>query len=149
MSSTPKRPSIITEGVAEQILNQDQPDIQTVAESDLGRIAREEAFMHEPVKIVVHATTDPNAPPYVRLTVNGDGVTVFRDVPTVIKRKHLEVLARMKETRIAQNMQPDANGEITINNLRSYTGLAYPFVVVEDKNPKGGAWLANILAERG
>jgi hypothetical protein len=55
----------------------------------------------------------------------------------------------MKETRIAQNMQPDANGEITINNLRSYTGLAYPFVVVEDKNPKGGAWLANILAERG
>lgn len=148
MSDT-KRPSVITESVAKNILNQDQPDIQTVAESDLARVAREEAFMHEPVKILVHATTDVNAAPYVHLNVNGEGVTVFRDTPTIVKRKHLEVLARMKETRIAQNMTPDANGEITINNLRSYTGLAYPFVVIEDKNPKGGAWLANILAERG
>lgn len=36
-----------------------------------------------------------------------------------------------------------------MDSLRAHTGLAYPFTVIRDENPKGGAWLANILAERG
>jgi hypothetical protein len=143
--------SIVVEGLQAKgaIHIDDQPDVQTVAESDLSRVAGEESFMHEDLKILVHSTTDANGSPYVRLNVGGDAVNVFREYPTYVKRKHIEVLARMKETRISQDMTPNAQGEITMASLRGHTGLAYPFSVLEDKNPKGGAWLANILAERG
>jgi hypothetical protein len=125
----------------------DQPDIQTVAESDLATVAATESFMNEQVRILVMPTTNPNEPPFVRPNVNGEGVTVLRNTPTWIKRKHLEVIARMKETRISQDLTPNREGEITFDSLRGHTGLAYPFQVLEDKNPKGGAWLANVLAE--
>lgn len=141
------KPKVNIEGLIKQV--DDQPDVQTVGESDLSRVAAEEAFMHELVKIIVHSSADANAAPYVHLSVNGEGCTVFREVPSYVRRKHLEVLARMKETRISQNMNPDPQGEITTASLRGHTGLAYPFTVLEDKNPKGGAWLANVLAERG
>lgn len=126
----------------------DQIDVQNVAESDLSKVAADEAFMHEKVKIVIHPTTDANASPYFRGGVGSDQETVFRNVPTYVYRKTLEVLARMKETRVSQDMTPNNQGEITINSLRGHTGLAYPFAVIEDRNPKGAAWLANILAER-
>jgi len=55
----------------------------------------------------------------------------------------------MKETRCSQDMTPNASGEITTASLRWHTGLVYPFTILEDKNPKGGAWIANVLAEQG
>lgn len=138
--------SLIDKGTT---ITDDQPVVQTVAESDLARVAAEEAFMHEKVKILIHATVDPYAPPYFRGGVGQHQETVFREVPTYVYRKTLEVLARMKETRVSQDLTPSPTGEITAGHLRGHTGLAYPFVVLEDKNPKGSAWLANILAERG
>ena len=125
----------------------DQPDVETVAESDLGRIAAEEKFMHEIVTVMILPTTDINGSPYADLTVNGDKAVVHRNVPTKIRRKHLEVLARMKETRWLQNVPDGYIGQIDQGSLRGHTGLVYPFTAIEDKNPKGGAWLANIMAE--
>lgn len=126
----------------------DQIDVQNVAESDLDKLAADEAFMHERVKILIHSTTDANAPPYFRGGVGQDQETVLRDVPTWVYRKTLEVIARMKETRVSQDLTPNAQGEITAASLRGHTGLSYPFVLLEDKNPRGPAWLANVLAER-
>ena len=131
------------------VLVDDQVDVQNVAESDLARTAAEEAFMHDVLKIMIFPTTDPTAPPYAMVNVNGQMQPIPRSVPVPVYRKHVEVLARMKETRITQDMTPNAQGEITTDSLRGHTGLAYPFSVVHDPNPKGGAWLANILAERG
>lgn len=149
--SSNKRNSQVVQGLIDQGATglDDQPDIQTVAESDLARVAADEAFMNEQVVVIVMASTDANAAPYVNLNVNGDRAVVFRDRPTIIRRKHLEVLARMKETRVSQDLTPNPQGEITMDSLRAHTGLAYPFTVIKDDNPKGGAWLANVLAERG
>jgi hypothetical protein len=124
-----------------------EPDIQLVSESDLARLAADEAFMHEDIDIIVLPTTDINAAPYVAVTVGSDRVFVPRNKRTRIKRKHLEVLARMRETRITQDLTPNQQGEITMASLQTHTGLAYPFTVLADRNPAGGAWLANILAE--
>lgn len=144
----PKKSAHI-EGLIQQGVDviDDQPDVQTVAESDLGSVAADEKFMHEEITIVVQPTTDPNAAPYVLLNVNGDRMVVHRNIPTKVKRKHVEVLARMKETRWVQNVPDGYIGQIDMGSLRGHTGLAYPFTVLEDKNPKGGAWLANVLAE--
>jgi hypothetical protein len=125
----------------------DQPEIQVVSETDLGKLAADESFMNEIVTIVVHPTTDPNAAPYCVLNVNGERAVVFRNAPAKLKRKFVEVLARLKETRWLQSVPEGYVGQVDMGSLRGHTGLVYPFSVTEDKNPKGSAWLANILAE--
>ena len=100
---------LIKQGV--QVID-DQPDIQVVAQTELGKIAAEEAFMAEEVTVVIMPTTDPNAPPYATINVNGEMKVIQRNVPTRVKRKHLEVLARMKETRWLQNVPDGYIGQI-------------------------------------
>lgn len=136
--------SLIARGLE---LEDDNVDIQVVSQTDLGSVAADEKFMNEMVKVVIHPTTDPNASPYALLNVNGERVVVLRNTPTDIKRKHLEVLARLKETRWVQSVPDGFIGQIDQGSLRGHTGLVYPFSVLEDKNPKGGTWVANILAE--
>lgn len=127
----------------------DQADVQVVAESDLAETAASEAFMHEVLEIQLFPSTDPMAPPYAQLGVNGVRCVLPRAVPVRVQRKFVEVLARMKETRTTQDMTPNSQGEITMDTFRGHTGLVYPFTVLKDPNPKGAAWLANVLAERG
>lgn len=122
-------------------------DPVTQGDRDIARIAAEEAFMAEPVKVMIMSTTDVNAPPYADINVNGDKAVIPRGRPTVIKRKHLEVLARMKETRWLQQVPEGWNGAVGMESLRGHTALAYPFTIVSDTNPRGAVWLENILLE--
>jgi hypothetical protein len=126
-----------------------QEDFEPVTQDPklhLKEVAALEKFMAERVTVLIMATTDANAPPYCDLSVNGMKAVVRRNVPTTIRRMHLEVLARMKETRW---VQPPVEGTkaVGMESLVGHTALAYPFQVVEDTNPKGNAWLQAILAE--
>ena len=114
-------------------------------DTQLDQVARDEKFMLEPVEIMIHEASDPNASPHVTLAVNGLNQVVFRGVPTVIKRKYLEVLARMKETKYNQVWD---QREIERYDLKARTGLIYPFDVIRDENSRGAAWLRAIIAER-
>lgn len=138
------------EGLRSKIHNKietNESTIDSIATSDLGTVAREEAFMHEPVVIMIMATTDANAPPYADLSVNGQKVVVRRNQKTTILRKHLEVLARMKETRWVQEVPEGWNGAVGMETLRGHSANVYPFTVLKDENPLGGEWLEHILAE--
>ena len=73
--------------------------ITTAAAKDLRDVVNSEAFMNEMVVVVVHPTTDENQPGNFLLNVNGVNQPVMRGIPTLMKRKYLEVLARMKETK--------------------------------------------------
>lgn len=123
-------------------------DIQLVSESDLATTAADDKFMMEQVTIMIMETTDAKAPPYADVTVEHMRAIIPRGVPFKVPRCIVEVLARMREDRYTQMMDRDGSGEITMANLRKQSGLAFPFTVIEDKNPKGGAWLANILADK-
>lgn len=123
-----------------------QPNIETVAESrDFSKLAADEAFMNEPVTVLVHSTTDENQAPHVILNCNGTNQPVIRGVPTVIRRKYLEILARMKETKYNQVTPNPAAPDVS--HMIARHGLAYPFELIEDKNPRGRAWLSNVMAE--
>lgn len=127
-------------------LSDGQEQIETVSSSvDYGKLASEEAFMNESVTIEIHTTTDENQPPQVVVNVNGVNTVFFRGVPTVTKRKFVEVLARMKETkyteRVTNPMDPSSIEHIP------RTVMVYPFSVLEDRNPKGRAWLNHVMAE--
>lgn len=125
-------------------IHSDQPDIQTVAESDLAKLAADEQFMAEEVVIRIHEANDESAAQIIPVTVNESCVYIQRGMPTRIRRCFLERLARSKETRYTQVRHPMFPDQSTLNPR---TALSYPFEVIEDKNPRGRAWLSNILAE--
>jgi hypothetical protein len=125
-----------------------EPVIETVAESDLSAMALDEAFMHQRVQIRLATTTDANAPPQAIVTVNdvNNRAVIPRGVPVWVKRLHVEVLARMRETRYTQpsrNMNDPEMG----NQLIPHNAQVYPFEVLSDPSPAGRAWLERVLAE--
>lgn len=108
---------------------------------------KELAFNEEHVTVQVHETNDENAIPLVDIYVNGVVQFFPRGVPVIIKRKFLEGLVRAKPMSIRAKATMKAAGEEPINNVSRSSALAYPFTVVEDKNPNGSAWLRKIMAE--
>jgi len=124
----------------------DEPVIETVAESrDFSKLAADEAFMNELVTVMVHSTTDENQPNHVVVNCNGMNQPLIRGVPTTVKRKYVEILARMKETKYTQ-VTRNASAPDQIDMVARH-GLSFPFDLVEDKNPRGRAWLQNVLTE--
>lgn len=127
-------------------ITDDAPVIETVSESrDFRELASDEAFMNEHVTVLVHSTTDENQPPHVTVNCNGTNQPIVRGTPTRIRRKYVEILARMKETKYTQVTPNPAAPDVT--EMRSRHGLVYPFELIEDNNPRGRAWLSNVLAE--
>ena len=134
------------EVVAGMEIVDDAPIIETVAESrDFSQLAADEGFMNELVEVMVHSTTDENQAPHVIVNCNGTNQPIIRGVPTKVRRKYVEILARMKETKYSQvTRNPAAPDQI---DMVARHGLAYPFELMSDPNPRGRAWLQNVLAE--
>lgn len=127
-------------------ISDDAPVVETVAQSaDFRELAADEAFMNERLTVMVHATTDENQPTHIIVNCNGVNQPIIRGVPTLVKRKYVEILARMKETKYTQITANPAAPDLT--EMRARHGLAYPFEVTDDPNPKGRSWLQNVLAE--
>lgn len=127
------------------VIVQGDQSIETPSTTEFSREIAEEAFMNEIVTVEIATTTDENQPSHVVLNVNGVNQPIFRGVPTPVKRKFVEVLARCKETKYTQHqLNPYEPDRI---EMRAKTALVYPFQVLEDNNPKGRAWLQAILSE--
>lgn len=105
------------------------------------------AFNEEVVTVVVHTTDDENAENPIEVGVNGRKQFFMRGVEQKVRRKYVEVLARAKVTKYAQNIK--ASDPQEFNRMRPTTALRYPFSLIHDPNTaKGGqAWLSKILAE--
>lgn len=120
--------------------------VDTVTTSgDFTKEINDAAFMEEIVTVYLHPSTDENQPPHVIVNVNGTNQPILRGHPTPIKRKYLEVLARMKETKYTQRVPNPSEPDRMVLEPRS--AIVYPFDIQHDPNPKGRAWLNNILAE--
>lgn len=123
-------------------------ELDPVVTSDKGlsRVLADEAFMNEIVVVHVHSSQNQADPPHFILNVNGTNQPVIRGHDNPMRRKYLEVLARMKATSFSQPernpMSPDAG-----NQLIPHTSMVYPFNVVRDDNPRGPAWLSAVMAE--
>lgn len=144
---------------AEQTVGQDRPRVQRAAGparnslepaliETVDRVVSKEkldalAFMEEPVKVVVHTTTNETDEPIPVVWNGGIQQAFIRGEEQVVKRKFVEILARAKRTVFSQERLPDNNGYKQVPR----TALRYPFAVVEDRNPKGAAWLKSVLAE--
>lgn len=142
---TSKKNSDGNKMIGDSVAVVEDQSIETPTTTEFSREISEEAFMNEVVVVEIAESTDENQPNHVVLSVNGVTQPIFRGVPTPVRRKYVEVLARCKESKYSQHTNnPNEPDRI---ELRQRTALAYPFNVVEDKNPKGRAWLQAVLTE--
>lgn len=104
------------------------------------------AFNEEKVLILVHETTDKTAEPIPYVINGGVRQAFLRGQKQWVRRKFVEVLARMKQVTYTQEKFRDSQDIEAYRNI-PHVGLVYPFSMLEDPNPKGRAWLDGILAE--
>ena len=104
-----------------------------------------EAFMNEIVYVTVPSTENEEELYVISVGVNGVNQPIVRDVSTPIKRKYVEVLARAKQTAYKQ-IQKDTNDPASLVMIPK-TSLAHNFTVDRDDNPKGYAWLRELLKQ--
>jgi hypothetical protein len=104
-----------------------------------------EAFMNEVVTIVIAESVSDEDLPVIVVGVNGINQPIVRGVPTPVKRKYVEALARAKETKYRQSLSDPSDPGSIIQVPR--TALAYPFSIERDANPNGRAWLARIIQQ--
>ena len=109
--------------------------------------AETEMFMAEKITIIVQDSSDENDHEIVETWVNGRVQRFLRGQAQLVKRCYVEALARAKRTTFKQTLDERA-GEQSFNQMRPHHSLAYPFTVLEDRNPKGQAWLRSVLAQR-
>lgn len=120
--------------------------IEKVPGPALGAFAELEKFMSELVEVLIYEPFNAGEEKVVQLAVNGKNQFVIRGKPQKIKRKYVEVLARARKVGVTADGYKDGRGEAK-NTVQISSGLQYPFQVIEDRNPKGPAWLRQILAE--
>ena len=110
----------------------------------------------EPVTIRVERSSEKFAPKMIDCWVNGKGAEIVINgkwvetrvipvgIPVTVKRKYIEVLARSKIDSVTTNVR-DPDTEHPRNEVERYTSSKAPFSVLQDCNPKGAAWLNNLI----
>lgn len=113
------------------------------------------AFNEEPVTIRLEPSTDKNAATRFPVWVNGKGGEVFQQgrwfevgyfpvgVPFITKRKYLAVIIGAKiDTVHTEVKEPES--EHPNNVIQRFTSPVHSFSVLEDKNPRGAAWITEL-----
>jgi hypothetical protein len=115
-----------------------------------GDYAKELAFMEEPVDVLLHKGREKHAPTMYDFSIDGKAIWIRVDTPTTIKRKYLEVLARSQPFEVTtETDRNEGKGENApvINEIHRHQSNRFPFTVIKDANPRGGAWLAKVMRE--
>lgn len=113
-------------------------------------------FNEEPITIRIEPSSEKNAAGAHPVWVNGKGAEVFQRgqwqeigyLPVgrilIVKRKVVAVLAGAKFDNVTTEVE-DATVENPQNLVRRLTSSAVSFSVLEDKNPRGRAWLTELI----
>jgi hypothetical protein len=104
------------------------------------------AFMNEDIEVHIHSTTDKEAEQVFELFINGERQLFRRNEKKVVKRKFVDLLARLKPTTYTHRELTRSDGVRDIQ-YNMHTGLRYPFSVIRDPHPRGNDWLRSVLAE--
>lgn len=112
-------------------------------------------FMEEPITIRIEPSADRNAPAWMSVWVNGKGAEVFmngqwlefKHLPVaqvlITKRKYVEVIIRTKTDTVATKIL-DQDSERPNNVITRFTSPVHSFSIIDDPNPRGPAWVAEL-----
>jgi hypothetical protein len=114
------------------------------------------SFNEEPVTIRIERSSEKFAPRVIDCWCNGKGAEVVVNgrwvslgyipvgVRVTTKRKYVEILARSKIDAVNTRVE-DRDSEHPKNLIERSTSSRAPFSVLEDRNPKGAAWLTGLV----
>lgn len=103
------------------------------------------AFMEEEIEILLQESSDENAENPVIVGCNGQFKAFYRGVATKAKRKFVDCLI-VKTGRVSTPEFINNAGE-RARAIRQNSAHKYPFMVINDRNPKGAEWFKQRLAE--
>lgn len=113
------------------------------------------AFMEEPVTVRIEPSSDRNAAGAFPVWVNGKAAECYQNgrwdeigyLPVgralVVKRKVLEVIIRAKVDTV-QTKILEMDSERPNNAISRFTSPVHSFSILEDKNPRGAAWVGEL-----
>jgi len=129
-----------------------------IIEADQDMLDRDYAdrlkFMDEPVVIQINPSNEKNPANSFPVWVNGRGgevlmggrwvpVTYFPvGVELTTKRKYVEVLLRAKVDNVTTEVTD--RGDDKINRVNHNTSALVNFTIIEDRNPRGRDWAAEV-----
>ena len=119
--------------------------IEPVSDFNPREAVETEAFMNELVTVNVYPDGTQGSLEVVVVTVNGVNQPLIRGLDQQIKRKYVEALARSRVTNYRQRVADPTRPENI--EMQPMASLTYPFVVREDRNKYGPAWLDAILKQ--
>lgn len=144
-------PSIIRKMIEPEQVGQDgtarfdeegliKPEQKTLDDPDIrGKLEKLE-FYKEEVTIRFDEVADENADPRFTIWHNGIAYNFSRGEEFTVPRYVVSELAEARRTGYGNKLVVDrVTGEQSYE-YPSHTGLRYPFVVVEDRNPQGAQW---------
>ena len=105
------------------------------------------AFMEEPVTILIHKGREKHAPRVLDFYCNGKPIWVVVDTPTTVPRKYVEIIARSQPMTVSTESGEEQSDAGAYNRIIRSLYSQFPFTVIEDKNPRGHAWLAKVMRE--
>lgn len=140
-----KSVNIPTTGSLENLLRPDH-EVEIYRDGNIDDYAQELAFGEEIVDVVVHESTDKNAEPIVDVYCNGTPQRFIRGMQQKVKRKFVGILAQARQTSISTKVSAMGENGEPVNRIDKHSAVRYPFSVVYDANPRGAAWLRNLLA---
>lgn len=113
------------------------------------------AFMEEPVTVRLEPSSDKNAAGAFPIWVNGKPAEVYQNgrwdeigyLPVgrtlTVKRKVLEVIIRAKVDTVHTQIQ-EMDSERPNNVVQRFTSPVHSFSILEDRNPRGPAWVSEL-----
>jgi hypothetical protein len=113
------------------------------------------AFMEEPVTIRLEPSSDKNAAMAFPVWVNGKKAEVYQNgrwdeigyLPVgrtlVVRRSVLEVIIRAKIDTVHTRIE-NMDSERPNNREDRFTSPIHSFSIIEDRNPRGAAWVTEI-----
>lgn len=122
-----------------------KPGTIDIDSRDFKTLADELEFMNEKVLVRIAESSDKHAEKVINVFNDGVPQRFVRGEWTIARRKYVEVLARSKPFSVSTPETVDGNGDRT-TAIRTTVGLMYPFEM-NDRNPRGNAWLQRVLAE--
>lgn len=117
--------------------------------------AAELAFNEEPVTIRLESSAEQHAPTHFPVWINGKMAEVFQNgrweeigylpigMIITVKRKAVEVIVRAKKDTVRTEIRnPEADNPNNV--IQRYTSAAASFSIIEDRNPRGIAWMTEL-----
>lgn len=113
------------------------------------------AMNEEPVTIRIEPSSEKNAANSHRVSVNGKGAEILLNgqwreitflpvgIPLTVKRKYVGIIVSAKTDTVTTRIV-DMDAERPNNVVDRFTNSVMSFSILEDANPRGAAWVAEL-----